>query len=371
MAPGPGRSAEASTSPLPVAAMQNTEASVAGAGVPVVTAPAGTPFSVMVRHAVLPKQPTVCWLVQNAPVAFVSLAVPVVSGVRLTEITPTCEPSQQLPPPAVQGQASAAQPPLPGPPGHGVAGLPTPPVGQSRVTPVELVVVQAIPARGPRSQVPVPGLLGEPVAEHFGHGWARLPVRYTSEFSGTFVDDAPLARSSVPLAAALQVFSTQVVSVGSEGFGIGSGVPKLHPTSVQSGPAVLTGGMVEVGPIVQLEPVQLSANWLVEPSGIGPSGTRSAPPPRLRPPQVRFLMRALLPSSVVPQGPPGVLVLKSSSVGGAPGRVVVVVPPLMVVVVVLVVVDVVVVLGVVVVVLVVVVVGGVAPNAVCQASASC
>src|SRR5262245_2181285 len=153
------------------------------------------------------------------------------------------------------------------------------------------------------------------------------------------------------------------------GLGIGSGVPKLHPVSVQSGPAVLTGGVVEVGPLVQLEPVQLSANRLVEPSGIGPSGTRSAPPPMLRPPQVRFLMRALLPSSVLPQVPLGVLVLKSSSVGGAPGRVVVVVP-LMVVVVVLVVVDVVVGL-VVVVVVVVVVVGGVAPNAVCQAAANC
>src|SRR5262249_33717700 len=141
---------------------------------------------------------------------------------------------------------------------------------------------------------------------------------------------------------------------------------------VQSGPAVLTGGVVEVGPIVQLEPVQLTANRLVEPSGIAPSGTRSEPPPRLRPPQVRFLMRALLPSSVVPQVPPGVLVLKSSSVGGAPGRVVVVVP-LMVVVVVLMVVDVVVglVVVVIVVVVVVVVVGGVAPNAVCQAAASC
>jgi hypothetical protein len=41
-------------------------------------------------------------------------------------------------------------------------------------------------------------------------------------------------------------------------------------------PAVLTGGALEVGPIVQLEPVQLRANWLIEPSGIGPSGTDAA-----------------------------------------------------------------------------------------------
>src|SRR5262249_29494703 len=122
--------------------------------------------------------------------------------------------------------------------------------------------------------------------------------------------------------------------------------------------------------IVQLEPVQLSANRLVEPSGIGPSATTEPPPPMFRPPQVRVLMRALLPSSVVPQGPPGVRVLKSSSVGGAPGRVVVVVPAMVVVVAGRLVVDV---LLVVVVAgrLVVVVVVGVAPNAVCQAAANC
>src|SRR5262249_32521053 len=57
---GPARSADASTSPLPVAAMQNTDASVADAGVPFVMAPAATPFSVMVRHAGLPKQPNAC-----------------------------------------------------------------------------------------------------------------------------------------------------------------------------------------------------------------------------------------------------------------------------------------------------------------------
>jgi len=61
----------------------------------------------------------------------------------------------------------------------------------------------------------------------------------------------------VPLAGAFQVFSTQRLIVGIMGFGIGSGVPKLHPTSVQSGAVLLTGGAIEVGPIVQLEPVQL------------------------------------------------------------------------------------------------------------------
>src|SRR5215468_2060912 len=175
MAPGPGRSADASTSPLPVAAMQNTEASVALAGVPVGTAPAATPFSVMVRQAGLPKQPACGWLGQNRPVAFVALAVLVVSGERLMGITPTCEPSTQAPPPGVQGCVASV-----------------PPVGQSRVTPVELVVVQAIPARGPRSQVPVPGLLGVPVAEHRGQGCPTLPVRNVSETSATFVLDMPV-----------------------------------------------------------------------------------------------------------------------------------------------------------------------------------
>jgi hypothetical protein len=141
--------------------MQNTEASVAFAGTPGVIGPAGTPFSVMVRQALRPKQPGDTWLPQKLPVGEVALAAPVVSGERFTLMTPTCEPSMQRPPPGVQGS---------------VGGL-APPVGQSRVMPVELVVVQARPVRGPRSQVPVPGLLGVPLAEHRGQGWARFPVR--------------------------------------------------------------------------------------------------------------------------------------------------------------------------------------------------
>src|SRR5262245_6227829 len=56
-APGPGRLAAPSTIPLPVFAMQNTDASVTLAGVPGVTGPAGDPVSVIARHAALPKQP--------------------------------------------------------------------------------------------------------------------------------------------------------------------------------------------------------------------------------------------------------------------------------------------------------------------------
>src|SRR5262245_64682474 len=38
---------------------------------------------------------------------------------------------------------------------------------------------------------------------------------------------------------------------------------------------------------------------------------REAPAPMLRPPQLRFLMRTLLPSRVLPQTPPGALVENS------------------------------------------------------------
>src|SRR5262249_18979945 len=133
MAPGPGRLAEASTRPLPVAGMQNTEASVAFAGTFLRSVPLDEPVSLIVRQAPLPKQPAVPWPVQKMPLALLALGGGGPSGERVTAITPTCEPSQQLPPPVPQGQALAAQPPLPGPPGHGVVVLPTPPVGQSRV----------------------------------------------------------------------------------------------------------------------------------------------------------------------------------------------------------------------------------------------
>src|SRR5262245_692694 len=114
-----------------------------------------------------------------------------------------------------------------------------------------------------------------------------------SEISGTLIAAAPVVRSSVPLAGVFQMFCTQRLITGIMGFGIGSGVPKLHSTSVQSGAVLLTGGALEVGPIVQLEPVQLSANRLVAPSGDRPSWTIVSPPPMFRPPQVRFLMRTL------------------------------------------------------------------------------
>ena len=80
-----------------------------------------------------------------------------------------------------------------------------------------------------------------------------------SEASGTFWVRAPVERSRVPLAGLAHVFSTQVVMVRDGRVGIGSGVPKLQPVLVQSGSAVWTAGSGGVAPIVQLEPVQLSA----------------------------------------------------------------------------------------------------------------
>src|SRR5262249_11751501 len=116
------------------------------------------------------------------------------------------------------------------------------------------------------------------------------------------------------------------------GFGIGSGVPKLHPTSVQSGAVLLTGGANEGGAVVQLEAGQLSANKLGAPSSVRASGVGKPPPATLfRPPHGRFLMRMLLPSSVWPQTPPGVPVVNSRN---AVMVVLVVVVPKMVVVVV-------------------------------------
>src|SRR5262245_53885032 len=141
-----------------------------------------------------------------------------------------------------------------------------------------------------------------------------------SEVSGTLDDAAPVLMLIVPLAGAAQVFSTQVEMPGLVGFGTGSGVPKLHPVVVQSGAVLLTGGAAEVGPTLQSPPeqlslqappaAQLSANRLVEPSGVGPSGTVERPPPMLRPPQWR-VRRAPPAELAKPQLPPKAPLVKS------------------------------------------------------------
>ncbi len=145
-------------------------------------------------------------------------------------------------------------------------------MGQSRVSPCEFVEAHALPARGPRSQVPVPGLPGEPVAEQRGQGWNTLPVTYTSEVSPTDIVELPVVRSSVPLAGALQDLIVQVERYTMVGFGVGTGVPKAQPVSVQSGSALSGAGGVDVAPAVQLAPAQSSVKRLVDPSGKEVSG---------------------------------------------------------------------------------------------------
>ncbi len=160
-----------------------------------------------------------------SPPASDLLDVPVVSGDRFTGIAP-----------------SGALPSVP-------------PGAQSRLKPCEFVDVHAPPAFAPRSHVPWPGLAGDPVAEHCGHGCVAFPVRNEFELRATFSDAAPVPRFNVPLAGELSVFTTHVLVPP---LAIGSGVPKKQPVVVQSGVALFAAGDVDVAPMVQLEPAQLS-----------------------------------------------------------------------------------------------------------------
>src|SRR5262245_61330629 len=83
-APGPGKSAEPSIRPLPVAGMQNTDPSVAVSGGPMVRFPAGEPVSLMLVAAPVPNAPGVVWPGQKLPPTSDLFATPVVSGFRTT-----------------------------------------------------------------------------------------------------------------------------------------------------------------------------------------------------------------------------------------------------------------------------------------------
>src|SRR4029079_16373695 len=113
--------------------------------------------------------------------------------------------------------------------------------GQSRVMPVELVLVQGCPIFSPLSHVPVPGLAGGPVPVHLGHN--ASPTTNNVKFSETLREASPVARLSVPLAGCLNVLITQTPSAGRAAFGMGSGVPKLQPVAVQSGSAEFAAGL--------------------------------------------------------------------------------------------------------------------------------
>ena len=129
--------------------------------------------------------------------------------------------------------------------------------------------------------------------------------------------------SIVPLMACANVFTTQVERLA---FGMGSGGPKLHPTSVQSIPPPLaaTGATSHTLPAHEL-----IRSRLVAPSGIRPSGTVDPPPPRSSPPHAIDLRRVALPSRTVPQLPlPRTVTMSSSSLpAGSVVLVVVVVDP--------------------------------------------
>src|SRR5262245_16742977 len=145
-----------------------------------------------------------------------------------------------------------------------------------------------------------------------------------SDDSGTLMLVAPLPVLSVPVIGALHVLSTHALTVGMVGFGSANGVPKLQPVLLQSGCAVLTAGGVLFALTVQAGPTQLSAERMTEPSGTTPSGAVPPPPPMLRPPQVRFLMKTADPLRICPHAPPPAPVVKSKIVGDPPPVVVVV-----------------------------------------------
>src|SRR5262249_15255791 len=94
--------------------MQNVAASVAAAGTFVRTCPAGEPFSLIWRQVELPKQPAwgaASWAVRNGPPDLVWAAGRGVGGGSLPQTPRPGPPSQQAPPPAVQGQLQGTQMP--------------------------------------------------------------------------------------------------------------------------------------------------------------------------------------------------------------------------------------------------------------------
>jgi len=178
---------------------------------------------------------------------------------------------------------------------------------QSAERPPEFVVMHVWPARAPRSQVPVAGVLGEPTAVQRGHGCVLFPVIHTWDERGAPSDIAPLEVSSVPPAFEEKVFTTHV---DRPPFTIGSGGPKRHPATVQSTPSAPPG----LADSVQLLPAQLlTTKRFVAPSGIGPSGTVEPPPPRFSEPQAR--LRIVPPPLIcdTPHGPLPLEVVKSST----------------------------------------------------------
>jgi hypothetical protein len=201
---------------------------------------------------------------------------------------------------------------------------------QSRDRPSEFVLVHVVPWFGLPWQTPVHGLCGVPEQaapvtdplRQIGHGWLSLPVSTTRVLSDTVALISPVDVSTVPVAGAAKVFSTQVESPA---FAIGSGAPNRHPVFVQSNvaPAVI------VGPSAQVLPLHDTVNRLVDPSGVVASETGLEPPPMSSPPQLSVSMSSVNAVSAknVPQSSVLVPVVKSRNDTLPPGAVVVVVAP--------------------------------------------
>ena len=89
--------------------------------------------------------------------------------------------------------------------------------------------------------VPLHATAGGPpptAVAQIGQGCVGTPVRMVREFSWKLSVAEPSLRSSVPLAGAENVFSTQTERPA---FEIGSGVPKRQPVLEQSNPAPAVG----------------------------------------------------------------------------------------------------------------------------------
>src|SRR5262245_51351537 len=94
MAPGPGRPAPTSMAPLSTDGMQNTDASFAVCGWRSVRLPPGAPVSLIHLAVGWPNAPPVifsAWPGQKLPASFISVAVPLVSGLMFTVIAPVNE----------------------------------------------------------------------------------------------------------------------------------------------------------------------------------------------------------------------------------------------------------------------------------------
>jgi hypothetical protein len=93
VAPGPGSEVAPLMSELDDAGTQKVDARIVAAGTPIVSGPAGAPVSRINRQAVefgFVKQPPWAWPGQKRPFGSDFSLVPVVSGVSVTGMTPTC-----------------------------------------------------------------------------------------------------------------------------------------------------------------------------------------------------------------------------------------------------------------------------------------